>query len=60
MNQENDNFFGNLCGERIKIRYLVKENLKTTFSNLVFFIALWQNSGKKSNADTITLHGSLV
>ena len=41
MNQENDNFFGNLCGERIKNPYLVKENLKTTLSYLVFFIPLW-------------------
>ena len=48
MNQENDNFFGNLCGERIKIRYLVKENLKTTLSNLVFLFPSGKIPGKKA------------
>jgi hypothetical protein len=58
MNQENDNFFGNLCWERIKIRCLVKENLKTTISNLVFSPLV--KLREKSHADTIKIHGSSV
>ena len=46
-------------GRNYKFGILVRKTSKTIFSDLVFFIALWQNSGgKKSNADTITIHES--